>query len=309
MESGIRAVKWYEFSKFKKSLSKNLHAADPTMSQANFFFKFLMYIWYRIKPENYFYIKDGKIAGILSLGTNYDKQVFTYAVAVEPSFRKQGIGKALMNFAEERTAELKKKYLALVVLVSNLSAVSLYQKIGYKRVGIGSTYLTIIADEIQTNNNYSLELRNYNVNENDLMVILKQFVFEETEAISGKEGLEYFEEISFPGYYPEVSKAIQKGKRFIYSIHNKEALIGFLLFSDKKNIRNVTIFSKVDTWNSDFLYALANVMIKVQNSSKKINLLNIRLSISKLERMKNIDQTDFKSDISKSKLLMFKKLE
>jgi len=197
VESGIRAVKWYKWSKFKRSMIRNL-SDSLQISQSNFFYRFMMFLWFRMKAKNYFYIKEGEIAGILSLGTNRGDQVFIYAMAVEPTFRRQGIGKALMDFSEERAAELNKTFMALVVMHSNSPAISLYQRIGYNIVGEGITYLSIIVDKIPSNNTYALELRQFNSNDNDLMGILNQFILGEIEVISGKEGLEYFEQIRFP---------------------------------------------------------------------------------------------------------------
>ena len=107
----------------KRNLDETLQ-----ISQTNFLIRPMMFLWFRLKAENYFYLKNGEIAGILSLGTNRWDQVFIYAIAVEPSFRKQGVGKALMDFSEERAAELNKSFMALVVLHSNVPAISLYKK-------------------------------------------------------------------------------------------------------------------------------------------------------------------------------------
>jgi len=281
---------------------------DPQISQSNFFIRFLMFIWFKLKAENYFYIKNGEIAGILSLGTDRGNQIFIFTIAVEPTFRKQGIGKALMTFSEERAAELKKNYMALVVMSSNIPAVSLYQKYGYSIVGEGITYLSLAADKIQSDNTQSLELRKFNINNGDLLSILKQFILGEIEIISGKDGLEYFEKIRFPEYYPGIKKAIQKGKRFMYSIYKNDNLVGFLLFSDKKNTRNVTVYSQADTWNMDFLNNISDALGKLSSSSGQIPKLRFKLSISKVERMENLDQTYFDWDISTNKLLMFRKL-
>ncbi len=267
-----------------------------------------MFIWFRLKAENYFYIKDGEIVGILSLGTDRGDQIFIYTIAVEPTFRKQGIGKALMTFSEERAAELKKNYMALVVMSRNIPAVSLYKKYGYSIVGEGTTYLSLAADKIQFDKTHSLELRKFDINNGDLLSILKQFILGEIEIISGKDGLEYFEKIRFPEYYPGIKKSIQKGKRFMYSIYKNDNLVGFLLFSDNKNTRNVVLYSQADIWNIDFLNNISDSLGKLPSSSGKINKLKFKLSISKVERIENLDQTDFDWDIATNKLLMFRKL-
>ncbi|MBK5112078.1 MAG: GNAT family N-acetyltransferase [Candidatus Heimdallarchaeota archaeon] len=307
MKSEIRKVRWYEWSKFKKSMIRNM-SHDPQISQTNFFIRFLMFIWFRIKAENYFYIKDNEIAGILSLSTNRGDQLFIYTIAVESTFRKQGIGKALMTFSGERASELKKCFLALVVMANNSPAISLYEKHGYRRVGEGITYLSIMADKIQTNETNSLELRKHNYNDSSLMGILRQFVLGEIEAVSGKAGLEYFERISYPEYYASIKKVIQKEKQLIYSIYSDEILVGFLLLSDRKQQRDVAVCSHVDTWNFDFLNNLSSSLMGIPSSSGEINILRFKLSISKVEKMEFSNQTVFERDFSRNKMLMFRKL-
>ncbi|MHA1532808.1 MAG: GNAT family N-acetyltransferase [Candidatus Heimdallarchaeota archaeon] len=307
MKSGIRAVKWYEFSKFKKSMIRNM-SHDPQISQTNFFIRFLMFIWFRIKADNYFYIKDDEIAGILSLSKNRGDQLFIYTIAVESTFRKQGIGKALMTFSENKASKLKKSFLALVVMANNSPAISLYEKYGYRRVGEGITYLSKMADKIQSSETNSLELRKHNFNDSNLMVILRQFVLGEIEAVSGKAGLEYFEWMSYPEYYNSIKEVIQKEKQLIYSIYSDEILVGFLLLSDRKHLRTAAVCSHVDTWNFDFLNNLSSSLMRIPSTSGEINTLRFKLSISKVEKMDSSEQTVFERDFSRNKILMFRKL-
>lgn len=307
MKSEIRKVRWYEWSKFKKSMIRNM-SHDPQISQTNFFIRFLMFIWFRIKAENYFYIKDDEIAGILSLSKDRSDQLFIYTIAVESAFRKQGIGKALITFSDTRASELKKSFLALVVMDNNSSAISLYEKLGYRRVGEGITYLSIMVEKIQSSETNSLELRKHNFNDSNLMVILKQFVLGEIEAVSGKAGLEYFEWISYPDYYASMKKIIQKERQLIYSIYSDEILVGFLLLSDRKQQRTVAVSSHVDTWNFEFLNNLSSSLMRIPSSSGEINTLRFKLSINKVEKMNFSNQTVFERDFSRNKMLMFRKL-
>ena len=84
-------------------------------------------------------------------------------------------------------------------------------------------------------------------------------------------------------------------------------MVGFLLFSDKKHKRNISVYSQVNTWNIDFLNNLSYALKGIHSSTGKINSIVFKLSISKVERIE-YNQTDFKADFSKNKLLMFKKL-
>jgi ribosomal protein S18 acetylase RimI-like enzyme len=58
-------------------------------------------------------------------------------VGVLPEYRERGIGRALLRACEER---LKMPRVRLNVRVSNLSAIHLYQRMGYRRVSIWPRY-------------------------------------------------------------------------------------------------------------------------------------------------------------------------
>jgi ribosomal-protein-alanine N-acetyltransferase len=56
-------------------------------------------------------------------------------IAVAPEYRKQGIGKALIEALMEYLRQKKVIALLLEVRVSNASAIALYQKMGFEQVG------------------------------------------------------------------------------------------------------------------------------------------------------------------------------
>jgi len=59
------------------------------------------------------------------------------SIAVLPEFRRRGIGRSLMNEALRRLKEIYKvKEVYLEVRVSNYPAISLYEKLGFKKVKI-----------------------------------------------------------------------------------------------------------------------------------------------------------------------------
>jgi len=94
----------------------------------------------------------------------------------------------------------------------------------------------------------------------------------------------------------------------LYLIYKEDVLIGFLLLTDKNLQRNVQVYSQVDTWNIAFLNNLSSALMGLPSPSGEINTLRFTLSICKVERMDNLNQTDFTGDLSKNKLLMYKKL-
>ena len=60
--------------------------------------------------------------------------------AVIKGYRQQGIGKAFMNFIIEEGKRLGAEFYYLEVRKSNIPAISLYQKMGFRIVGIRKEY-------------------------------------------------------------------------------------------------------------------------------------------------------------------------
>ena len=61
-------------------------------------------------------------------------------IAVAPTHRGQGIGKALMESMHEKAKALGAERMLLEVRVSNANAIALYEKYGYQRYGIREHY-------------------------------------------------------------------------------------------------------------------------------------------------------------------------
>ena len=61
-------------------------------------------------------------------------------IAVKESFRKQGFGRMLMEALLEEAKKLEIVAMTLEVRVSNISAVTLYEKMGFKSVGVRPKY-------------------------------------------------------------------------------------------------------------------------------------------------------------------------
>lgn len=66
--------------------------------------------------------------------------LYLYDIFVAPSFRRQGVAKALMQRAADYAQELKVDRLTLETAVDNVSAQALYESIGYKRDNEFYTY-------------------------------------------------------------------------------------------------------------------------------------------------------------------------
>jgi ribosomal protein S18 acetylase RimI-like enzyme len=74
---------------------------------------------------------DGEIAGLLVLEEHSD-HLLIENVAVEPSRQHQGIGRALLAFAEQRAAELELGELRLYTHVKMAENQALYARLGYR---------------------------------------------------------------------------------------------------------------------------------------------------------------------------------
>lgn len=80
---------------------------------------------------------DGVTAGFVHLWSILDEAEVN-SVAVLPKFRKQGIAKMLLNTAFSYLDTIK--YINLEVREGNTAALSLYEKLGFKRVGLRKNY-------------------------------------------------------------------------------------------------------------------------------------------------------------------------
>ena len=79
-------------------------------------------------------ISDGGIAGYIG-AHNVLGEVYITNIAVFPEFRKMGIGKALVEFLIAQMKSENAEFVTLEVRKSNFSAISLYEKCGFKPVG------------------------------------------------------------------------------------------------------------------------------------------------------------------------------
>ena len=77
---------------------------------------------------------DGKIAGYIG-SHNVLGEVYITNVAVLPGFRRNGVGKALVEFLVEKMKSENAEFVTLEVRKSNNNAISLYEKCGFEKVG------------------------------------------------------------------------------------------------------------------------------------------------------------------------------
>ena len=77
---------------------------------------------------------DGKIVGYIG-SHNVLGEVYITNVAVFPEFRRNGVGKMLVEYILDRMKTEKAEFVTLEVRKSNLNAASLYEKCGFQKVG------------------------------------------------------------------------------------------------------------------------------------------------------------------------------
>jgi len=82
---------------------------------------------------------DGKPAGYMGMWKVVDEGHVTN-IAVAPEFRRAGIGKALLSEMVRRAKESGLVSITLEVRVSNVQAISLYEKQGFKSAGTRPKY-------------------------------------------------------------------------------------------------------------------------------------------------------------------------
>lgn len=77
---------------------------------------------------------NGKIAGYIG-SHNVLGEVYITNVAVFSEFRRNGVGKALVEYLVEEMKAEKSDFVTLEVRESNVNAISLYEKCGFEKVG------------------------------------------------------------------------------------------------------------------------------------------------------------------------------
>ena len=77
---------------------------------------------------------DGQVAGYIG-AHNVVGEVYITNVAVFPQFRRQGIAEALIKKLMDISQSEKAEFITLEVRKSNMGAINLYTKMGFKEVG------------------------------------------------------------------------------------------------------------------------------------------------------------------------------
>lgn len=84
--------------------------------------------------------KNGLLAGFSGMYTAAQSEGYVYNIAVNPAFQKQGIGTALTLKLLEYSEKNHLEFLSLEVRESNDSAISIYEKCGFRKIGIRKNF-------------------------------------------------------------------------------------------------------------------------------------------------------------------------
>ena len=85
------------------------------------------------------YVSDGSIIGYLEYSLIYDR-IEIDNLYVEIDCRNQGIGTKLMSYLVSDAISLRVVNITLEVRVSNMTAINLYKKFGFREVAIRKYY-------------------------------------------------------------------------------------------------------------------------------------------------------------------------
>ena len=89
--------------------------------------------------EDYILEKENQIIGYIGLWFLGDQCQIT-TIATDRHFQGQGCASQLMEYALEKSEELHYQNVNLEVRVSNVKAIALYQKFGFKNVAVRKRY-------------------------------------------------------------------------------------------------------------------------------------------------------------------------
>ena len=83
--------------------------------------------------------KDSKLLGYVGISCILDEGYITN-IAVYPEYRKKGVATALLKRIFELAGELNLSFVSLEVRESNFAAISLYEKMGFKKEGVRKNF-------------------------------------------------------------------------------------------------------------------------------------------------------------------------
>lgn len=90
---------------------------------------------------------DGTLVAYLFTAWQY-LDLHILKVATLTAYRRQGLGRRLMEIAEEHARQVEGETLTLEVRTTNLPAIGLYQSLGYEPAGVRPGYYSDLSDAL-----------------------------------------------------------------------------------------------------------------------------------------------------------------
>jgi len=96
--------------------------------------------YYQLHPDLFIVAEVcGIVAGYI-IGACIDDMGHVVSLAVHPMYQRRGVGSGLLKILEGKLVEKGVKYIILEVAVSNIPAIKLYRKHGYRIVDVLKNY-------------------------------------------------------------------------------------------------------------------------------------------------------------------------
>ena len=303
----LKPINRFQWRTFRKDFLR-LFADDPQLAQSSKLAQFFLFRVVRKNAENYICYLNGQRAGLLSIRTDRGSEVFIYGIAVFPDFRRQGLGKFMMDFTDERAVELNKNYVSLAVVTTNEPAISLYKKLGFTFLGEGVSFLSIPVDKIPNLEKNPIRLEIVTSYTEESKHVFADILLKQVESVSDALGVEYMKENRLNGYHRQIEKQLAKTDYLLQRIMDNDKLVGFLFCKPKKTIMSCSVYLQLEKYNIEFLTNLSERIKKDMKEEMKINRLKFRLSLHQADRLVDLDRHELERDASLDKYLMFKKL-
>ncbi|NHK30006.1 MAG: GNAT family N-acetyltransferase [Asgard group archaeon] len=233
------------------------------------------------RQKRFVLLENNEIAGALSLEKR-NKSIFVYAVGLLERFKRKGYGTYLMKFAENFAKQKGKDFICFSVLIENIPAIKLYEKMKYKSLGIGLTLLRLLMWKFNTvlNKTKLIDAQFYfkpilKINEKQKMCF--NLWYEEIGFLAGKKG-------HFLARNDNLIEFDFKKHWLVYEIYTNNEAVGSLVVIPSNLFQTILLFSHPKlTWNKDWFYNFVKEIYKqkiithkfspiVKTDSKQIEL-------------------------------------
>jgi N-acetylglutamate synthase-like GNAT family acetyltransferase len=217
-------------------------------------------------------MENNKLAGALSLEIR-KKSIFVYAVGLLEEFKRKGFGTYLMKYAENFAKQKGKDFICFSVLMENIPAMKLYEKMNYKSLGIGLTLLRLFMWK------FNNELKNLELTDT-------QFHFKPIFKINEKQKMCFdlwYEEINFfageKGHFlarnDNLIEFDFKKHWLVYEIYTDNKAVGCLVVIPSNIFQTILLFSQPKlTWNKDWFYNFVKVIYEQKIVTHKFSQIS-----------------------------------